>query len=264
MSRLYHRTWKPALASAAILFVAAVAQADVVYNNTTTPLNTRYASTAEFGDQIVLAGSNRLLTNFTFEYFGLNFSGDEQARFRIYRNDGAGGAPNTSIYDSGLFNVGATAAATLSFDLTLAVPDTFTWTVLFTGIGAGESAGLDLFSPPTVGSDFSDYWEKNGSTWELRTRSDGLAMDFGAIAQAASVSFRLGIQFITATQIPVPGTNQYVLSVESVPGASYTVEVSSDLMNWNNLFGPVIASGNSIVVTNPAPLGKRFFRARRG
>jgi len=264
------RFYKQGLLTLVFSFLLGIAPApaDVVYDNTSNIQPQRYASAAEFGDQIILAGSNRLLTNFVFEYFGTNFSGDEQARVRFYRNDGPVGSqgaaiPNTVFYDSGFFNIGAAASATLAFGLAVVAPDSFTWTVLFAGLAGTEAAGLTIYSPPTVGNNSKDFWQKTGADWELLTQIDGTPTDFGARFEAASVGFRLGIEFREDRQVPIPGPNKVVLSIETAQGVAftYTIEVSTDLRNWTTLT-TLVASQNTSV-TNNAPVGKQFYRARR-
>src|SRR5438046_1405956 len=64
--------------------------AALVYDNTATRLPSRYGniSPAEFGDEIILAGGATTITNFSIEYFGTNFSGDETLRVRVYAMNG--------------------------------------------------------------------------------------------------------------------------------------------------------------------------------
>ena len=182
------------LSSAGVLALLLVsnhrAVADLVYDNSSTDLLTRFnPGVNEVGDEIALGGSGRTVTNFIFQYYGLNFSGNEQARVRFYLNDGASSSsgprvPSTVLYDSGLFAIGPTSRATLIFsDLSVTVPDSFTWSVQFGGIEAGESAGVDLYSPPTVGQNYNDYWDNTGSGWQLRNFS-GVPINFGARIEA--------------------------------------------------------------------------------
>ena len=180
------------------------AQITTLYDNTGHNLNTRYHSTAEFGDQIVLGQPTGVATDFAFEYYGLNFTGGEQIRIRFYNNDGPevlSGAPGdsalapgaTAFYDSGLQNIaaapdGAVGAITLPG---VVVPNTFTWSVEFAGVTGTKEAGLDIYSPPIVGDNFDDYWERGaGGAWELRAASDGTPVSFGA----------------KLTTVPEPGT----------------------------------------------------------
>ena len=67
--------------------------ADTVFDNSVNDIRTRFnPGTYEVGDQIVLAGRARYLTNFSFEYWGTNtvaagnplFSGLVQARVRFF------------------------------------------------------------------------------------------------------------------------------------------------------------------------------------
>lgn len=184
----------------AALSVASVVRADIVYNNSTTDLNIRFnPGTREVGDEIVLAPGARYLSFFTFQYWGENFFGDEQARIRFYLNDGtnspAGPAvPGTLFFDSDWFGVAATNRATLTFNdfvtgaavafsnTTSLLPDSFTWSIKFRGVDAdnGGKAGVDLYSPPTVGTNYNEYWENTGAGgWEYRG-TNGVAINFGA------------------------------------------------------------------------------------
>ncbi len=170
-------------------------RAAIVYDNSNNDLNARLsAESFEIGDEVILGGSDRNLSAFDFQYYGINFSGGEQARVRFYNNNGAayGGnasylMPNTVFYDSGLFSVGATTRSVLYFDLAnenITLPERFTWSVQFSGITAGEFAGVDLYSAPAVGQNFSDYWHNHPTTgWEPRT-NPAVAMNFSARFQA--------------------------------------------------------------------------------
>src|SRR6476659_4541977 len=66
-------------------------QAAIVYENATTDLNRPYGPNGvEFGDEITLAGSNRTVTEFQFEYcLSGNANGNETVQLRFYANDGA-------------------------------------------------------------------------------------------------------------------------------------------------------------------------------
>jgi hypothetical protein len=68
------------------------------------------------------------------------------------------------------------------------VPDSFTWSILFGNILPTESAGLLLFDPPTIGSNFNSFWENAGGTWQLRTNANpSIPMNFGAQVSAVGV-----------------------------------------------------------------------------
>src|SRR5687767_11220460 len=83
--------------------------AEIVYNNTTNNLRLTFTNNFEFGDQVILGGTARQLTSFALEYSGTNFSGNETARVRFYKNDGPGSggqaSPGTLMWDSELFQL---------------------------------------------------------------------------------------------------------------------------------------------------------------
>jgi len=186
---------KNLLAASLMAAVLPAARAEIVYNNSTTDLSQRLTGgTVEIGDELVLGGTGRHLTDFSFEYYGISFSGNERAQVRLYANDGLAYSnnpaqlmPNTVLYDSGSFAVSATPRNTLNFSVsggslpnTITFPDHITLSVQFTGIEAGESAGVDLYDPPTVGSSLNDYWYHDPSLgWQVRTNV-GPVLNFGA------------------------------------------------------------------------------------
>jgi hypothetical protein len=167
-----------------------------VYDNSVHDLLYRFnPGPLEVGNEILLADSARYASVFSFEFWGYStagyvFEGDVRARVRFYRNDGllSSGypSPGTVIFDSGSFPIPATPAgrATLIFDefqvaaivpLRVPLPDAFTWTVQFSGLSTNDSAGVDLYSPPVVGSTYNDYWERETNRWALKTNSVPLA-----------------------------------------------------------------------------------------
>src|SRR5437588_6445607 len=182
------------------------AAADIIFDNSLNDSNIRFnPGRLEIGDEVWLAGQQRYLTNFAFEYWGTNsagagnplFSGSVQARIRFYRNHGPAfsgyPSPGTGFWDSGWFNILPTARSVLVFNAGLDfpaaglyVPDSdITWSVQFRGMNPTDTAGVDFFSPQTVGGEFPDYWENNGG-WRLRTNSIGPA-NFAAKMQATLI-----------------------------------------------------------------------------
>jgi hypothetical protein len=159
--------------------------AEVIYGNTSNDLSTRFEpGVFEVGDQIVLTSMGWLM-NFSFEYWGTttnpsgNFTGNVEARVRFYRMDGEPiqgyASPGTSFYDSGWFSVAPTERATMQFlagqDFSpnghfIPVTD-MTWSVQFRNMGTGDSVGLDIFSPPEIGGNYPDYWQRD-EVWALR------------------------------------------------------------------------------------------------
>jgi hypothetical protein len=176
---------------------------------------------AEIGDEIILAGTARLLTQFDFEYFGTSggldtpgsFAGAVTARVRFYLNNGplASGVPSPGsvFYDSGTFAVpGRTSRSTFVFTqpefitgsgpgfipLLIPLPDHFTWSVQFTTVNPADHVGVDLYSPPVVGQNFPDYWLNTAGTWSLQQGPGGQPpYNFAARFQAADVPETTGI-----------------------------------------------------------------------
>ncbi|HEV2391752.1 MAG TPA: hypothetical protein VG146_05235 [Verrucomicrobiae bacterium] len=187
-----------------VLAFAVSLRADVIYDNSKSDLETRFdPGMIEVGDEILLSGSARFLTNFSFEFWGTarngSFAAPVEARVRFYQNDGAlvSGyhAPGTLFYDSDWVSIGQpTSRNTLVFDLSqdpngggifLPVVSDMTWSVQFQGFGAGDAAGVDLYSPPASGQAYPDYWELSGNVWELKTNT--MPMNFAARFEASPV-----------------------------------------------------------------------------
>jgi hypothetical protein len=192
-----------------------------LYSNSVNDLVSRFdPGTLEVGDQIKLEpGTPRNLGYFDFEYWGWNattpgsFAGDVQARVRFYQNNGdpfnSYATPGTMFFDSGWFGGSTNGAFLVPTGPTpgyrqtiyfmagedfasggLLVPDEFTWTVQFMGIGAADTVGVDIYSPPVIGENYPDYWENNGG-WKLMTNT--VPMDFGARFYAVPEPTSFGI-----------------------------------------------------------------------
>jgi len=191
----------------ALLSLCSNTAASVVYDNSTYDLNQIYfgGDGVEYGNQINLAGTDRIVTDFQFEYFlGAGASGDESVQLRFYSNDGpvitetaSDGTtrqiqtPGTLLYTSPVLTLqtGNQTAEALNFAVT--VPNSFTWTVTFNGISSTETAGLRIYSPPAIGSSFDDFWQKNNGSWNTYLIDNG--------ATPANFAARV-------TAVPEPGT----------------------------------------------------------
>ena len=177
--------------------------ATAIFDNSANDLLVRFdPGTYEVGDEIMLASTERYLTDFDFEFWGTNtasptsFAGAVQARVRFYENNGAlfngyYATPGTNFYDSGWFSVASpTERSIFIFTAGSDFPDgglfipmpittsNMTWSVQFQGMGATDSVGVDIYSPPAVGQDYPDYWQNDGTGWRLMT--NGVPMDFAA------------------------------------------------------------------------------------
>jgi hypothetical protein len=225
MPKTFRRTAALFSLAATAFLTAISASAVPIYRNSTNDLTIRFQpGTLEVGDEILFTNSPMptYITNFSFEYWGTNtanpftFAGSVQARVRFYLNNGAPfngyATPGTMFYDSGWFGgFGPSARSTLIFDAPgdfgtgLYLPGSdITWTVQFQGMGATDSIGLDLYSPPTVGQSIpaagfeQDYW-LNNSGWSLITATNNPPFNFGAT--------------FDATFEPVPEPSALALSV---------------------------------------------------
>ena len=162
--------------------------ANIVYDNTATDLSQQYfptPNTLEFGDQISLVGSDRVLSQFNFYYFLSGTATGQSATVRMYANSGTN-PPTSAFYASDPIPLAAGFNnQQITFNLAsnlVTVPNSFTWTVQFSGLTAGQNAGLLLYGPPNQGSSFNDFWQKDGTgTWGLMQINGGATLaDFAA------------------------------------------------------------------------------------
>src|SRR5881394_1692842 len=187
-----NRTLKDILLSVGLCALPNIGFSAIVYDNSSTDLGQQYFPTPnglEFGDQVSLLGTDRVLSQFSFYYF---FSGatasTQSVTLRMYANSGTN-APVTPFYASDPIPLSTGAngfnTQTINFPLSsnlITLPDSFTWTVQFSSLAAGQTGGLLLYGPPNVGSSFNDFWQNNGAgTWSLNQINNGNTLaDFGA------------------------------------------------------------------------------------
>jgi hypothetical protein len=248
------RNW---LALLLCTFISHSIPAAIIYDNSTTPEEIYSAQLTEHGDEITLAGSDRLLTDFAFEYYAdYTPSGDESARLRLYLNDAApgdnpGNTPGTLLYDSGLFSIATNYHTVHISDLALFLPgNSLTWTVEFNGIDANGTAGLLFYNPPTTGSSDDYYWQKNAGVWEA-VQSEGTGNNFAAQLIAQQVVRISGVQ---------KNGSELLITADAVSGKSYALEVSANLVDWVLPASPIPASSDSVQFTVPMNAPYQFFR----
>lgn len=162
--------------------------------------NFSYTTGAEYGDEVVLAGTERIITGFRFEY-DANYSLASGLTFRIYEQDGAlingFASPGTEVYETtiDIQTGGAIVNINFAYDASNIIPDRLTYTVHFSGLLPGNTAGLIIpGGSPAVGNSGNDFWEKTGpgaNDWALKTFSAG----------SPSANF-----VATITAVPEPGT----------------------------------------------------------
>lgn len=190
---------------------------EVVYDNTqNSKLKSPQFTTREYGDEISLAGTARIVTTFVFEYFGNITPGNSPtaaAVIRFYENngslyDGKYPRPGSLLWESdplpllrnlvptdGNYNLATIPVPNIT------VTDTLTWTVQFSGLTGGNSAVLTISDPVSIGKQlpgfppgtfvtgsYNDYWEKadpfNADSWALKS---GGGTDFNFFAKVTAV-----------------------------------------------------------------------------
>ncbi|MDA7512811.1 Ig-like domain-containing protein, partial [Verrucomicrobia bacterium] len=174
--------------------IAQFVPTETVYENSQEDVSVTHARLEEFGDEIILAGDNRKIIRFEFEYFGkFEADGDETCVLRFYRNDGEAlvvdrddgeelvlddKAPGTLIYESQPFTLLPGYNTAVIQGINVEVPDKFTWTVKFDGLTgfSKDRAALVLTDPPNIGKSFDDFWVRFGSGWGTwRFKGDPIA-----------------------------------------------------------------------------------------
>jgi hypothetical protein len=60
-----------------------------------------------------------------------------------------------------------------------------TWSVQFQCSAGDDSVGVDIYSPVVEGASYPDYWENDGSGWQLKNNS--VPMDFAALLEASAL-----------------------------------------------------------------------------
>lgn len=227
-------TKAPCLLLAILLASLASAQAaaDVLYENTASRGSiTRFAQSGlEYGEEIVLVGNGTyVIDSFAYEFFNEDPSGTNVlVTLRLYANDGLNGTPGTKLFESDAYGIPNTAADGYVIcyrDLNVPLSSrSFTWTVQFTSFGGIAPAGLletglDMYSTPTVGSTYDDYWERNASgNWELRVGTN------------TSLNLSFPINFgcrVLGTYAGPAAINGQPVSTTGLPGRSATFSVSA-------------------------------------
>ncbi len=209
MKKNSRASWFLGVAAVGLFATSAVAQQQpaVVYDNSSSPLNLYFSSTAEFGDQISIGGG-WTADSFRFEYFASGLQGDETGFVRFYANNGIpvtgtdSQVPGELLYQSPMFFLqNGNVPVSIENLPGIQLPDSFTWTVSVTGVTDGEVFGLTMYDPPTTGSSLNDIWQRGGPDgWELMQLPGlppGKNANFGAVLTAvpepgAAALFALG------------------------------------------------------------------------
>ena len=172
-----------------LVLLQSPAVATVVYDNTVNVTNVSVGpATAvwELGDTITLAGTERVVTDFLFGYASYIF--DATAKVRFYQG-GDGSAPLfTPFFTSGWIPITQGEGQASLTGLSVTVPDTFTWTVEFSGVFPQVNGALRVANPPTIGSsDPNSAWQWSITGWMPITDSGPLNFLAQVSAEAAPV-----------------------------------------------------------------------------
>ena len=176
--------------------IAAQAQTQVIYDNSGDPVLGTYAPTdnsLEFGDQIILDGDSRIVTEFRLEYFSSDAAGDATVRFRS--NSGPSLEPADILFETDPIPLEANFN---TLEITgIGVPisgDTFTFTIEFDVAGT-QNVGLILRNPPSIGSSFDDVWvQADTGDWATRNipaATANLAAQIGAVPEPSTVALSI-------------------------------------------------------------------------
>ena len=164
-----------------------------LYDNTTNYLGKIFfpGNGIEFGDEVFLAGWDRVVTDFLFEtYLAGATNGAERVELFLRSNDGPNGAPESLLFRSGEIALDLGWVAISLSHLDIPVANRFTWSVVMNGIDPQAQAGLVVADPPEVGASLDDFWVKrNDGVWETWVLDSGLTP--GNLA--ASVGGGLGV-----------------------------------------------------------------------
>ena len=218
------------------LCLAWVCAEEVVYDNTSSSQKEFYPTHLEFGDEITLGGKARILSTFSFEYYGdFKSAGDDRETLvvRFYANDGGGeySQPGSLLFESDpmLIRPGFNTIALKG--LTIRVPEKLTWTVEFKGISglSGSQAGLLLYDPPKVGKSFNDFWQRTPDGWKLFQLPEPFVANFGARALALNDT---DVVLSPPRRLPDGGFKVFLRGPKD---AFVLLEVSSDLKKWDPL-----------------------------
>ncbi len=157
------------------LLVSAHAFGSTIYSNTTTDtLDTIvYAGNGftQIGDQIQLAGTDRLATLATVQFYNSGTAGTFDATLRLF---GVGAPVGSQIGPDFVLtgiSVPASDVLNVTFGLPyLLVPDGLIFTVSAANPSSGvDILGLDMFEPPTVGSSDNTFAIANDGSGFIQT-----------------------------------------------------------------------------------------------
>jgi hypothetical protein len=253
----------------------------IVYQDAATYENAVGDYLPEYGDQIDLVGSARILTKIQFEYLGDFYAqGDEKARLRIYANDGPlwqgnpdYATPGTVLWESPTFGISNGFHLVELVVPSIRVPNTITWTVQFFGVTmktgivtpdpniTTDTVGLLFYGNPEIGLNYNDFWERLPTGWGPVQLAGVAKNNFGASvtaipeAIAGQTNNPPGALTVTAQ-----GNLLYVRWPATSTG--YVLQSNSSSAGWVDEATPAIPTGTQfeVVVAKQSP--QQLFRLR--
>lgn len=217
-------------------------------------------SFAELGDQVFFLGTDRWITDFSFDCFlSTRASGDETGQLFLYLNDGgqSQNPPETVIYQSRAFRLNSGFQRVAIRGLAVNVPHTFTWAINFSGINQDEAAGLVLHNPPTVGANVNEFSLKNKSgAWKSSVIDGGdtpenFAARITAVSEQPSAD-RSGLGQIDISLVPPPedeifGGDWYDVDQQTAKGTPGTSEIANLTIDPEGKIQITLADGTQFV-----------------
>lgn len=176
-----------AVAAAAFFAPAASAQVEIYANVDNYLQAYTDLGNVAVADQVIFGGAERTLTGFTIEYF-LGTGSSANAEVFLHLLDGplvnGSPSPGSVIYQSGSLTLLDGGIGRIEeTGLSLTVPNSIAYSVVFSGIDGTDEAGLIFYNPPTVGASQDDFFLKDGANWSLKD-TPGLVDNFGAVFYA--------------------------------------------------------------------------------
>jgi hypothetical protein len=174
----------------------------IVYSNVTTDTGDALVYSAngytQIGDQLTLAGTDRLATFATVQFSNDSTTGTFDATLAFFNVGPNSGNPVGSQIGSNIVTTGTAIAqngiANVNFTVpNILLPDNVIFTVTVSSLTGGVDLGLDMFEAPTVGSSDNTFAIANNGSAYLQ-------------ASTASENVYFLLQATTAPTVPEPGT----------------------------------------------------------
>jgi hypothetical protein len=190
------QTYLRIVVAAACVFSTS-AFAALVYDNSATDTGDTlvYAANSftQIGDQVHLAGTGRLTTSATVQFFNLGAAGTFDAALGLFNVGSPVGSQIGSSFVLTGIPVANNGIVNVNFGLpNLLVPDDLIFLVSVANFSVGVNVlGLDMFEPPTVGSSSNTF---------------AIAQHSGTFVQTGTLSENVFFQLTATSSVPEPAT----------------------------------------------------------